>query len=83
MLQFRWYQVIVLLGIGFSFGRTGIAGRTSSYIRSEWPSSDIPLHDDVFAIPKGHNAPQQVRIQYPNWVFIKFKYNPRKICLLI
>ncbi|KAJ6993480.1 hypothetical protein NC653_016574 [Populus alba x Populus x berolinensis] len=32
----------------------------SAFIRSEWPSIDIPLDNEVFAIPKDHNAPQQV-----------------------
>ncbi|XP_068636632.1 phosphoenolpyruvate phosphatase-like isoform X2 [Aristolochia californica] len=38
------------------------AGITSSFIRSEWPSVDIPLDNEVFAVPKGYNAPQQVSI---------------------
>lgn len=36
------------------------AGITSTFIRSQWPSADIPLDNEVFAVPKGHNAPQQV-----------------------
>ncbi|KAG8491675.1 hypothetical protein CXB51_014962 [Gossypium anomalum] len=27
--------------------------------RKEWPSEDIPLDHEVFAVPTGHNAPQQ------------------------
>ncbi|XP_030482054.2 bifunctional purple acid phosphatase 26 [Cannabis sativa] len=61
MLQSQ-YEIIVLICTLVSFIRTGIGGRTSTYIRSEWPSSDMPLHNDVFAVPKGHNAPQQVHI---------------------
>ncbi|KAG9156507.1 hypothetical protein Leryth_027075 [Lithospermum erythrorhizon] len=38
------------------------AGITSAFIRSEFPSVDIPLDNEVFAVPKGHNAPQQVHI---------------------
>lgn len=38
----------------------GNAGITSSFVRSEWPSVDIPLDNEVFAVPKGQNAPQQV-----------------------
>lgn len=38
------------------------AGITSTFIRSEWPSIDIPLDNEAFAVPKGHNAPQQVSI---------------------
>ncbi|KAK9102067.1 hypothetical protein Sjap_019321 [Stephania japonica] len=40
-------------------GRAKIA---NTFIRSEWPSDDIPLRHKVFAIPKGYNAPQQVHI---------------------
>ncbi|XP_028778246.1 bifunctional purple acid phosphatase 26-like [Neltuma alba] len=42
--------------------KDGNARTTSSFIRSEWPSVDIPLDNEVFAVPKGHNAPQQVHI---------------------
>ncbi|PQP97400.1 bifunctional purple acid phosphatase 26-like isoform X4 [Prunus yedoensis var. nudiflora] len=42
--------------------RNGNAGITSTFIRSEYPSVDIPLDNKVFAVPKGHNAPQQVHI---------------------
>ncbi|KAK4763075.1 hypothetical protein SAY86_008843 [Trapa natans] len=40
----------------------GYGGVTSKFVRSEWPSIDIPVNHEVFAIPKGHNAPQQVHI---------------------
>lgn len=42
--------------------RDGRAGITSSFIRSEWPSVDIPLNHEAFAVPKGYNAPQQVSL---------------------
>lgn len=38
------------------------SGRTSSYVRGEFPSTDIPLESDWFATPNGYNAPQQVHI---------------------
>ncbi|GAV60536.1 Metallophos domain-containing protein/Metallophos_C domain-containing protein [Cephalotus follicularis] len=38
------------------------AGITSTFIRSQLPSAVIPLDDEAFSIPKGHNAPQQVHI---------------------
>ena len=37
------------------------AGITSSYVRSEFPAVDMPIDAEVFAAPKGKNAPQQVR----------------------
>ncbi|PKA62443.1 Phosphoenolpyruvate phosphatase [Apostasia shenzhenica] len=38
------------------------SGFTSTFIRSQCPSTDIPLDSVEFAIPKGYNAPQQVHI---------------------
>ncbi|KAK7347114.1 hypothetical protein VNO80_21641 [Phaseolus coccineus] len=42
--------------------RDGSAGITSSFVRPKWPSEDMPVDHEVFAIPKGYNAPQQVHI---------------------
>ncbi|CAA7406940.1 unnamed protein product [Spirodela intermedia] len=44
-----------------SFGFV-VCGFTSSFIRTQWPAKDIPLDNEVFAVPKGYNAPQQVHI---------------------
>lgn len=41
---------------------SGCAGVTSAFIRDEWPSIDIPLNNEVFAVPKGYNAPHQVHL---------------------
>ncbi|CAI0377614.1 unnamed protein product [Linum tenue] len=38
------------------------AGETSSFVRREAKSVDMPLHSDVFQPPSGYNAPQQVHI---------------------
>ncbi|CAI9303224.1 unnamed protein product [Lactuca saligna] len=37
-------------------------GITSTFIRNEEKSLDMPLESDVFRIPSGYNAPQQVHI---------------------
>ncbi|KAG6740974.1 hypothetical protein POTOM_056452 [Populus tomentosa] len=56
-------QILILVFFFFSASvKNGNAGITSTFIRSEWPSNDIPLDHEVFAVPKGHNAPQQVHI---------------------
>lgn len=61
MAEFWCEMVIVVLGIVFlSFGTSGSAGKTSSFVRSQWPSVDIPLDNQVFEVPKARNAPQQV-----------------------
>ncbi|KAE8724811.1 Purple acid phosphatase 1 [Hibiscus syriacus] len=43
------------------------AGVTSSYVRKEFPAVDMPLDHEVFAVPKGYNAPQQVHITQGNY----------------
>ncbi|XP_057538559.1 bifunctional purple acid phosphatase 26-like isoform X1 [Amaranthus tricolor] len=45
-----------------SYIHEGSARRTSSFIRSEWPATDIALDDEAFSVPNGQNAPQQVHI---------------------
>ncbi|KAJ4850006.1 Bifunctional purple acid phosphatase 26 [Turnera subulata] len=54
--------LLVLVATILIFAEKGSAGITSTFIRSAWPSVDIPLDNEVFAVPKGHNAPQQVHI---------------------
>lgn len=54
------YHIGLLLSLLLSFIHNGTAGVTSDFTRSEWPAIDIPLDNEVFAIPKGYNAPQQV-----------------------
>ncbi|KAL5697873.1 Bifunctional purple acid phosphatase 26 [Ranunculus cassubicifolius] len=53
------FCVVVLISSLISYGSAGI---TSSFVRSVWPSVDIPLENHVFKVPDGHNAPQQVHI---------------------
>nr|GEX70809.1 purple acid phosphatase 2-like [Tanacetum cinerariifolium] len=36
-------------------------GITSSYVRNEEKSVDMPFDSDVFKVPQGYNAPQQTR----------------------
>lgn len=53
-------KVIFVVFVSLSSAAIGYGGITSKFVRSEWPSVDIPVNHEVFAIPKGHNAPQQV-----------------------
>ncbi|KAF5482234.1 hypothetical protein F2P56_002822 [Juglans regia] len=57
LLQLAFTSFVLLSSVN-----TGNAGITSTFIRSEWPSTDIPLDNEVFAVPKGHNVPHQVHI---------------------
>ncbi|KAJ0803946.1 putative Acid phosphatase [Helianthus annuus] len=56
-----WFPLIVF--ILFNFLDNIHAGVTSSFIRSEWPSDDMPLDNDAFAVPNGYNAPEQVNFE--------------------
>lgn len=56
------YHLVPLIAIILCSGGQGNARITSTYVRSEWPSADIPLNHEAFEIPEGHNAPQQVHI---------------------
>ena len=58
--QFPSFHFLIILFIIVTTVRSGSARITSTFTRSEWPSTDIPLDNEAFAIPKGHNAPQQV-----------------------
>ncbi|XP_039132006.1 LOW QUALITY PROTEIN: phosphoenolpyruvate phosphatase-like [Dioscorea cayenensis subsp. rotundata] len=55
--QFLFLTLILLCSLNSVLSR-----KTSSFARSEYPSVDIPLDNEVFAVPKGYNAPQQVHI---------------------
>ncbi|KAK9947495.1 hypothetical protein M0R45_003118 [Rubus argutus] len=61
-MESMWLQFILTCFVFSSYLRNGNAGITSTFIRSEYPSVDIPLENKVLAVPKGHNAPQQVHI---------------------
>lgn len=54
------FQLLLAAFSVFSSSDYGNAGLTSTFIRSEWPSLDIPLDHEAFAIPEGYNTPQQV-----------------------
>lgn len=41
-------------------------GDTSSFVRKAEKSGDMPLDSDVFAVPPGYNAPQQVSVHPPH-----------------
>lgn len=61
-MGFTLLQLLLSCYIFLSLVVNGNAGVTSTFIRSEWPSVDIPLDNEVFAVPKGYNAPQQVSL---------------------
>jgi len=44
-------------------------GRTSTFVRKVEKTIDMPLDSDVFDVPSGYNAPQQVFFYLPFIVF--------------
>ncbi|KAM7275572.1 hypothetical protein ACFE04_017438 [Oxalis oulophora] len=61
LLLFR-LVIVLLLSVVLNSTTFANAGVTSSFVRSQWPSNDMPLDHQVFAMPKGHNAPHQVHV---------------------
>lgn len=59
-MGFVLFNLLILLAVFLNCPDTGSAGVTSRFIRSEFPSTDIPIDNEAFAVPDGHNAPQQV-----------------------
>ncbi|XP_044510305.1 purple acid phosphatase 2-like [Mangifera indica] len=60
----RWDFLVLLAVVGLisSAAKFSNGGRTSSFVRSANLSLDMPLDSDVFRVPPGYNAPQQVHI---------------------
>lgn len=56
--------VLVLNGVDVCNG-----GKTSQFLRKVEKTVDMPLDSDVFAVPPGYNAPQQVSLSL-NFPFV-------------
>ncbi|XP_047322191.1 bifunctional purple acid phosphatase 26-like [Impatiens glandulifera] len=61
-MRSRLLQLLLTSFFLLTYVTSGSCGVTSSFIRSEWPSVDIPEDNEIFRVPKGYNAPQQVHI---------------------
>ncbi|KAG6774671.1 hypothetical protein POTOM_022033 [Populus tomentosa] len=63
-MEVRWDSFVgmVLVGLILGFAEIANGGITSSYVRNDDLSLDMPLDSDVFRVPPGYNAPQQVHI---------------------
>ncbi|GLJ05564.1 hypothetical protein SUGI_0020310 [Cryptomeria japonica] len=53
---------LFLLFLMIFSGMPCFGGITSTYVRKTEASMDMPMDSDVFSIPQGYNAPQQVHI---------------------
>ncbi|KAF5747149.1 Iron(III)-zinc(II) purple acid phosphatase precursor family protein [Tripterygium wilfordii] len=58
----KWVCVFLVAGLILSIADLGNCGRTSSYVRNDDLAHDMSLDSDVFRVPPGYNAPQQVHI---------------------
>ncbi|CAH9114740.1 unnamed protein product [Cuscuta epithymum] len=56
------FVVSVVLGLILNAPILCSAGISSSFVRNVEKAVDMPLHSDVFRVPPGYNAPQQVHI---------------------
>ncbi|KAG6478947.1 hypothetical protein ZIOFF_062395 [Zingiber officinale] len=58
----------VMLSAVLAAGLAGFCqgGVTSSFVRKAEKTADMPIDSDVFAVPPGYNAPQQVHITQGN-----------------
>lgn len=52
--------VIALLGLILNVVVVCDGGKTSTFVRKVEKTVDMPLDSDVFQVPSGYNAPQQV-----------------------
>ncbi|KAK4258586.1 hypothetical protein QN277_005021 [Acacia crassicarpa] len=63
LLGFRCFvAVALLLGLLLNVPETCNGGKTSAFVRKDEKATDMPLDSDVFKVPSGYNAPQQVHI---------------------
>ncbi|RZS02937.1 hypothetical protein BHM03_00033047 [Ensete ventricosum] len=61
----RWLRTPLLLGLLLAVVVAGLVnlsdgGVTSSFVRKAKKAIDMPIDSDVFRLPPGYNAPQQV-----------------------
>ncbi|XAR72784.1 4-nitrophenylphosphatase [Bertholletia excelsa] len=56
------FSVFAVLGIFLNLVALCNAGTTSAFVRKLEETVDMPLDADVFKVPSGYNAPQQVHI---------------------
>ncbi|KAK4786188.1 hypothetical protein SAY86_002877 [Trapa natans] len=54
--------VVVVLALTFNGATVCNGGKTSTFVRKLEKINDMPLDSDVFRVPAGYNAPQQVHI---------------------
>lgn len=64
------YCILVVLGLILNESVLCNGGVTSSFVRKVEKTIDMPLDSDVFSVPPGYNAPQQVSSNSPFYCFL-------------
>lgn len=63
--------VVLLLGLVLlSMSAVCKGGKTSTFVRKVEKAIDMPLDSDVFQVPHGYNAPQQVYIHIYIYMYV-------------
>lgn len=68
-----WVTIILVMNVVVMCN----GGKTSSFVRKVEKTVDMPLDSDVFQIPPGYNAPQQVTFLTlsPPFLFLSFNFH--------
>ena len=59
------FALVIAVSFIFSIAEVCNGGKTSNFVRNDQLSHDMPLDSDVFRVPPGYNAPQQVYFLFP------------------
>lgn len=63
--------LLLTLELMLGFSQLSFGGITSNYVRTANLSLDMPLDADVFSVPPGYNAPQQVLSPYKSIILFE------------
>lgn len=69
MVSFCAAPMVVVLALILNGALVCDGGKTSTFVRKVEKTIDMPLDSDVFRVPPGYNAPQQVLAAY-FWSYI-------------
>lgn len=67
--------LVFVLGLVLNVAVLCNGGKTSTFVRNVEKTVDMPLDSDVFRVPPGYNAPQQVYCLAPLSQFVHFPKN--------
>jgi hypothetical protein len=65
LLRLSFSSFLLVLGLVLNLVFVCNGGKSSSFVRKVEKAIDMPLDSDVFHVPSGYNAPQQVFFYLP------------------